>query len=99
VPPLVDFEVDLQWDRSVHFLRDDDLGAALGQIGDDPVRVERFVCFQPTELNTLDEVFHADGIVALAWQHVKPDQINKGVGEGQDLGRQRWPGKFGQPDR
>ena len=49
-------------------LRDDDLGAAFVQLGDDPVRVERLVGDQAVELDPVDQRRDADGVVALAGQ-------------------------------
>jgi len=47
MPPFSDLAVDTRRGRSVRFLRNDDLGAALGQIGDDPVRVEALSAISP----------------------------------------------------
>jgi len=47
VPPFLDLAVDTQRGRSVRFLQNDDLDAALSQIGDDPVRVEALSAISP----------------------------------------------------
>ena len=43
VAPLVDFRVDRQRRSAPWMLRDDDLGAALVEVGDDGIAVEGFV--------------------------------------------------------
>ena len=63
VPPLIDVVINFRRWCSVDLLRDNDLGFALVQFGDDPVRVERFVCDQTVELNALDKLCNADGAV------------------------------------
>ncbi len=86
--PFVHFNVDLKWRGALRSLRDHDLGAAFVQFLDDPVRVERLVCEQGSELNTLYERCDADRIVAIAGKKLEAHQIAKRIRERQDLGRQ-----------
>ena len=75
MPSSINVSVKVTRYPSVQFLRDDDLGSALVQLGDNPVCVKRLVCDQPVELDALDPGRHADGVVALAWQQDDPDEI------------------------
>src|SRR5215217_5438384 len=68
-------------------LRDDDLGAALVEVGNDLVAVESLVGDQGTEFDTLDQWRDPDSIEALSRQQHKADEIAQSVGEGQDFGR------------
>ncbi len=88
VPPFIDLTVDVQRSRSVHLLRDDDLGSALVQFGDDPVCIKRFVCDQPVELYALDKRCHPDGVIALAWQEFEPNKVAQRIGQCQNFRRQ-----------
>ena len=54
VPPLVDIGVALDRRQAVRTLRDDDLGASLVQLADNPVRIERLVADQAFKLDVLD---------------------------------------------
>ena len=54
VTPLVDVEVDPQRRNASWVLRDDDLGAALVQVGDDSVAVEGFVGDQAAEIAAVE---------------------------------------------
>ena len=67
VPPFVDLLVDDEWRLALRLLRDDDLGAALVQLVDDPVRVEGLISDQSCELDALNERREADGVVAMSW--------------------------------
>jgi hypothetical protein len=88
VPPFIDLAVNFERHRSVHLLRDDDLCAALVQLGDDPVRVERFVCDQPVELDPLDKRRHADRVVALPGQEFEPNEVAQRIAQRQNFRRQ-----------
>jgi len=60
--PFVDFGIDVQGLATLRTLGNDDLRAALAQVLDDPVRIERLVGNQAAEFDILDEWGHADGI-------------------------------------
>ena len=66
-------------------LGDHSLGAALVEVGDDGVAVERLVADQGVELQALDKRRDADGVVAVAGKKDEADQIAECIGEGQDL--------------
>ena len=87
MPPFIDFQVDIKRRFALRHLRDDDLGAALVELFDDPIGVESLVGEQGIEVAFLDEWRDADGIMAVSWQELEVDQIAKGVGQRQDLGR------------
>src|SRR5690348_13379898 len=67
-------------------LGDNDLGAALVEVGDDGVAVEGLVGDQRTERDAVDQRRHADRVEAMAGQQDKTDQIAERVGEGEYLG-------------
>lgn len=67
-------------------LRDDDLRPALVHLLDDPVGIERLVGKDRLEIDPFDQGSHADRIVALAGQEMKPDEVSKGVSQGKDFG-------------
>ena len=60
--PFVDFGIDVQGLATLRTPGNDDLRAALAQVFDDPVRIERLVGNQAAEFDILDEWGHADGI-------------------------------------
>jgi hypothetical protein len=68
-------------------LRNDDLGAALVQLGDDRVAVKGFVGDQSAELDAIDQRGDADSVEAMPGQERKANQIAERVGERQDFGR------------
>ena len=88
MPPFVGIRIDGERRKALWALRDDDLGAALVQLRDDPVGVERLVGDEAVELDPLDERGDADGVVALTGQQDKANEIAECVGQRQDLGRQ-----------
>ena len=98
MPPFVDVLVDGEGSFAVRHLGDDNLRSAFGQLGDDPVGVERLVGDQAAELNVLDQRRHADRVVALAWQKDKPDEVAQAHQSAPGFwssGRRetcRWPG-------
>src|SRR5215213_139256 len=88
VSPLIDIEVYVERRATLWPLRDHHLRAALVQLRDDPVGVERFVSNETAELDVFDQRFHANRVVALTWQQDEPYEIAQRVGQRQDLGRQ-----------
>ncbi len=66
-------------------LRDDHLGTAFVEIGNDGVAVERLVGEECTELDAVDEWSHADSIEAVAGQQVEANKVVKRIGQGQIL--------------
>jgi hypothetical protein len=84
--PFVHLGVDLQRRGAARMLRNHDLGAALVEVGDDVVAVERLVGDQRAKFNAVDEWRDADGIETLSRQQDESDEVAQGVGEGQDFG-------------
>ena len=68
-------------------LRDDDLRAALVQIGNDGVAVEGFVGDQSAKRDALDERGDADGIEAMTRQQHETHEIAQRIGKREDFGR------------
>src|SRR5882757_5893454 len=87
VPPLVEFSVERQRHRAPRMLRDDDLGAALVQLGDDGIAVEGLVGDQSAKGETVDERRDADRIEAVSGQANKANEIAQRIGQRQDFGR------------
>ena len=85
VTPFVHLAVDVERDRAARMLGDDDLGAALVQVRDNVIAVERRVPNQRTEWNPIDERRNADCVEALPWQEHKAHQVAERVRERQDL--------------
>src|SRR3954467_6215625 len=69
-------------------LSDHDLGAALVQVRDDVIAVERRVADQRAECDPVDERRHAHRVEPLPRQKHEAHEIAERVGEGQDLGGQ-----------
>src|SRR3954463_16590697 len=69
-------------------LGDHDLGAALIQVRDDVIAVERRVADQRPKGEPVDERRHADRVEPLPWQEHEAHEVAERVGEGQDLGGQ-----------
>src|SRR4051812_49100704 len=69
-------------------LGDDGLGAALVQVRDDVIAVERRVADQRPKGEPVDERRHAHRVEALPWQEHEAHEIAERVGERQDLGGQ-----------
>jgi len=68
-------------------LRDDDLRAALIEIGDDVVAVESLAGEQRPGPDALDQRCDVDTVEAVAGHQVETHEIAQGVGERQNLGR------------
>jgi hypothetical protein len=81
VTPLVDLGVDRQRCGAPWMLRDDDLGAALVEIGNDGIAIEGFVGDEAGKGETVDERSNADRIEAMARQENEADEITKRVGQ------------------
>ncbi len=92
VAPFVHLLVDIARRDALWPLRDDDLGAALVEFGDDPVGVEGLVAEQGIELDPVDERRYTDRVVAIAGKQFEAHQVAQGIGEHEDLGR---PPAFG----
>src|SRR5215213_277869 len=85
--PFVHFGIDLERDGAARMLRDNDLGAASVEIGDDVITVESLVGDQGAELKAVDQRRHPGRVKALPRQQHKADEIAQSVGEGQDFCR------------
>jgi hypothetical protein len=79
-------------------LGDDDPGAALVQIGDDPVGIKGLVGDQGIEFNALDQRRHTDRVVPLAGQQDEAHQIAQRIDERDNLGRQAASGAADSAD-
>ena len=86
--PAIDFGVDGKRIRALWTLGDDDCGAALVELSDNPVGIERFVGDQRIELDALDQRGDTDRVMSLAGQQHEAHQIAQRVGQRQNLGRQ-----------
>src|SRR5882672_985595 len=87
VAPLVDFRVDRQRRSAPWMLRDDDLGAALVEVGDDGVAVEGLVGDEALKGETVDERSNPHRIEAMAGQENEADETAQCVGQRQNFGR------------
>jgi len=88
MPPFVDLTIDVQRCLALWHLRDDDLGASVVQLVDDPVRVKRLVGDQSFKLGALDQRGDADRVVSLPRQQDETDEIAQCIGQRQDFGCQ-----------
>ncbi len=84
--PLVEVSVERQRFGAARVLRDDDLGAACIEIGDDPVTVESLVGDEATELDAVPKRLDTHRVEAMAWQKLETDEVAERVGEREDLG-------------
>ena len=84
--PFVHFEVDQDGLGAPWVLRDDDLGSALVEIGDDGVAVERLIGKQRAKIDAFEERFDADGVKAMPGQKDEADEIAKRIGQSEDFG-------------
>jgi hypothetical protein len=67
-------------------LRDDDLAAALVEVGDDGIAVEGFVGNERSERDSIDQGFDTNGIKVLPRQQDEANETAEGIGEREDLG-------------
>src|SRR5450631_104575 len=86
--PFVELGVERQRCGTSWMLRDDDLGTALVQVGDDCIAVEGLVGDQSAEGEAIDERRDTDRIETMAGQENEAHEITERIGEGEDLGRQ-----------
>ena len=68
-------------------LRDNDLGAALVEIGDDGIAVEGLVGDEALKGETIDERSNTHSIETMAGQENEADEIAQCVGQRQNFGR------------
>ena len=87
MPPFVHLAIDCDGDCAARVLRDDDLGAALVEVGDDGVAVESLVGDQRSERDPLDQRRDANRVEALTGQQDEVDEIAERIGEREYLGR------------
>src|SRR5215218_1003431 len=88
VPPFVHLGVEGERRRAARVLRNHDLGAALVQVRDDLVAVERRVGDQRPKGEPVDERRHADRVEPLSRQKHKAHEVAERVRERQDFGGQ-----------
>ena len=86
--PFVDFSIDIERLGAAGVLRDNHLGAAARQIGDESIRIKCLVGDETAEYDAFDQWCHAHRIVSLPWQKNKADEIAQCVGEREDFGCQ-----------
>src|ERR1700752_1212801 len=86
MPPFVHFLIDGKGLCAAPMLGEEGLGAAAVKIGDKGVAVERLVCDQRVQGQSLDERRHAYRVEALSGQQHETHEIAERVGEGQDFG-------------
>src|SRR6266849_208012 len=87
VTPHVDLGVDRQGRGAPWMLGDDDLGAALVEVGNDGIAVEGLVGDEAVKGETVDERSNADRIETMAGHENEADEITKRVGQRQNFGR------------
>src|SRR6185437_5883205 len=85
-PPFVHLLVDGERRCPARMLRDDDLGSALAQLGDDRVAVESLVGDQRVKLHSVDQRRDADRVETLARQQHEAYEIAERIGQRQDFG-------------
>src|SRR5882757_8135409 len=87
VAPLVDFSVDRQRRGAPWMLRNDDLGAAAVEIGNDGIAVEGLVGDEAIKGEAIDERSDAHRIETMAGQENEANEIAECVGQRQNFGR------------
>ena len=88
VTPFVHVGIEGQRLRASWMLGDDGLGAALVQVRDNVIAVERRVTDQRPKGDPVDERRNANRVEPLPRQKHEAHEIAERVGEGQDLGGQ-----------
>ena len=87
MPPFVEFAIERQWSCASWVLRDDDLGTARIEIGDDGIAVKGLVGDETTEIETFDQGLDADRVEAMAGQEFEAHEIAERVGQRKNFGR------------
>lgn len=90
--PAIDFEVAGYASRPIGLGWDHGGGAALTQLGADPVGIEGLVGKERAELDVFDERLDADAVVPLARQQDKARQIAERIDKRDDFARQTTAG-------
>lgn len=85
MPPFVDFQIDLQRRLALRSLGDNDLGAALVHLFDDPVGIEGLVGQDGVKFDALDQRRDTDCVIAVAGQQLEAHEIAQGVRQGNDF--------------
>src|SRR2546421_11058573 len=86
MPPFVHLLVDGERFCAARMLGDNDLGAALVEVGDNGIAVEGLVGDEAAKGEAVDERSDPDRIEAMARQENKAHEIAERIGEGQDFG-------------
>src|SRR5688572_21679870 len=86
--PFVEVAVERQGACGSWVLRDDDLGTARVETGDDGIAVERLVGNETTESDPFDQRLDTDCVEAMAQQELKAHKIAERIGQREDLGGQ-----------
>ena len=87
MPPLVNVRVDIERFYPPRVLGDDDFRAALVEVFNDPIRIERFIGDQPLKIDTLDQGLDTHSIEAMPRQELEAHQVAQGIGEGENFRR------------
>ena len=80
MPPLIDLCVDLERFCAPWMLRNHDLGAALVELFDNPVRIESFIGNQPLEREAFDERGNAHRVITMPWQKLEAHEVTECIG-------------------
>ena len=88
MPTLISFSVIVALMLAVRCRRDHGTCAALIQLFQEPVRIERFICHERAEGDISDQRRDAFHVVRLTRQQQKADQVAKCVDQSNDFGRQ-----------
>jgi len=86
MPPFVDLFVNLKGFCASRMLRNDDFGAALIEVFDDPVRIEGLIGNEPLEFEAFDQRRNANRVVTMPRQQLEAHEIAECIGQRQDLG-------------
>lgn len=73
---------------SIGFWWNDGTGTTFVQLNPQPVGIEGLVGQKGIEINTLNQRFDTDHVVALTGQQHEADQISKGIYKGDDFAAQ-----------
>src|SRR5262249_36131933 len=94
--PFVDLLIDRERLHTARMLRDNDLGAAGIEVGDDGIRIKGLVGDQRRKCDPVDQRRQADGVEALSGQQDEANEIAERIRQRQDFGGHA---AFGAADR
>ena len=85
--PSVDHFINDQGGKSLWPLRNDDPRASFIQLVIEPIAIEGLVGEQVLEVDTVDEWWHTDSVIAVARQKNETNQIAQCISQREDFGR------------